>query len=177
MTISAHLAKSTGASPKLTLTPSPPPSIAVAIPIRYPPNAVAKNTAGKYGVKNTSGRIWERTQRAAVAKARLDAANPMLKSGDGSDIPCQARRNSSINFTIRHITSAEQRIQNKAKPQEIRGLRRLLWWKANAACVVPSGRRYTYKQHRQTRGERHGTTRGQGRGHHRCDQRHRVTHC
>jgi hypothetical protein len=35
-----------------------------------PPNAVAKNTAGKYGVKKTSGRISERHQRAAVASAR-----------------------------------------------------------------------------------------------------------
>jgi hypothetical protein len=44
---------------------------------------VAKNTAGIYGVKNTSGRIRERHHRAAVAKATQDAANPMLKSGDG----------------------------------------------------------------------------------------------
>src|SRR3954453_18907329 len=152
MTISAHLAKSTGAAPKLTLTPSPPPRIAVAIPIRYPPNAVAKNTAGKYGVKNTSGRIRERPHRAAVAKARLDAANPMLKSGDGSDIPCQPRRNSSINFAIRHITSPSNESRIRPSRQEIRYPWRMLW-KANAPCVVPSGRRYTYNQHRQTRGE------------------------
>jgi hypothetical protein len=43
-----------------------------------------------------------------------DAANPMLKSGDGWDIPCQIRLNSSINFPMRHATSPDQRIQNKA---------------------------------------------------------------
>src|SRR5207249_7203101 len=71
-------------------------------------------TAGKYGVKNTSGRIRERHHRAAVAKARQEAANPMLKSGDGSDVPCQPRRNSSINFIMDYITSADWRIQNKS---------------------------------------------------------------
>jgi hypothetical protein len=53
-------------------------------------------------VKNTSGRIRESDHRAAVDKARQDAANPMLKSGDGWDIPCQPCRNSSINFTMRY---------------------------------------------------------------------------
>src|SRR5713226_8613143 len=113
MTRSVSLAKSAGASLKSMVTPSVPPRIAVAIPIRYPPNAVAKNTAGIYGMKNTSGRIRERHHRAAVARARQQAANPMLKSGDGSDDPCQPRRNSSINFTMGYITSADQRIQNK----------------------------------------------------------------
>src|SRR5216684_4293486 len=115
MTRSASLAKSVGASPKLTVTPSAPPKIAVAIPIRYPPNAVAKNTAGKYGMKNTSGRISERPHRAAVASARQETANPMLKSRDGSDVPCQPRRNSSINFTMGYITLANWRIHNEGQ--------------------------------------------------------------
>ncbi len=89
---------------KLMATPSAPLASAVAIPTRTPPNAVAKNTAGKYGVKNTSGRIRERHHRARVARARQDAANPMLKTGVGCDIPCQPRRNSSINFTMIHIS-------------------------------------------------------------------------
>jgi hypothetical protein len=80
------------------------PAIAVAIPTRKPPNAVAKNTAGKYGVKNTSGRISARHHRTAVDKPTQVAANPMLKSGDGRDIPCQPRRNSSINFNMGHIS-------------------------------------------------------------------------
>ena len=80
------------------------PAIAVAIPIRKPPNAVAKNTAGKYGVKKTSGRIWARPHRAAVDSARQEAAKPMLKSGEGWEIPCQPRRNSSINFVMGHFT-------------------------------------------------------------------------
>jgi hypothetical protein len=37
-------------------------------------------------------------------KTTQQAANPMLKSGDGSDVPCQPRRNSSINFAMRHIS-------------------------------------------------------------------------
>src|SRR6266404_9256135 len=118
MSRSASLAKSAGASPKLTVTPSAPPRIAVPIPILYPPKAVAKNTAGKYGMKNTSVRIRARHHRAAVARARQEAANPMLKSGDGSDVPCQPRRNSSINFTMGYITLADWRIQNKVRPAE-----------------------------------------------------------
>jgi hypothetical protein len=75
--------------------------MAVAIPIRTPPNAVAKNTAGIYGVKNMSGRIRAKHHRAAVDNARQEAANPVLKAGVGWDIPCQPLRNSSINFTMR----------------------------------------------------------------------------
>src|ERR1700722_14907682 len=86
---SASLAKSGDASLKLTVAPSTPPAAAVAIPTRKPPNAVAKNTAGKYGVKKTSGRISESDHRAKVASARQQAANPMLKSGDGWAVPCQ----------------------------------------------------------------------------------------
>src|SRR3982074_3724490 len=108
----ASLVKSAGPSLKLTVAPSVPPTRAVAIPIRKPPNAVAKNTAGKYGVKNTSGRIRERDKRAAVDRAMQEAANPRLRSSDGWDIPCQPRRNSSINFTMDHITSGHQRILN-----------------------------------------------------------------
>ena len=73
---SANLAGSATLSLKLTATPSAPPAIAVAIPTRKPPKAVAKNTAGKYGVKNTSGRIWANPQRAVVAKTRQQTAKP-----------------------------------------------------------------------------------------------------
>jgi hypothetical protein len=54
-------------------------------------------------VKNTSGRIKERSQRATVAKARQDAANPTAKSSDGWEIPFQPRRNSSISFIMGHM--------------------------------------------------------------------------
>src|SRR5450755_2207746 len=102
MTSNAILARSAGASLKLTVTPSVPPTSAVAIPTRSPPNAVAKNTAGIYGVKKTSGRIRTRHHRAAVDSRRQQAAKLALKSGDGCDVPRQPRRNSAINFTMGH---------------------------------------------------------------------------
>ena len=89
ITSSASRAESAVVPPKLTKTPSAPPAIAVAIPTRKPPKAVAKNTAGKYGVKNTSGRIWARPHRASVASDRQQPAKPMLKSGEGWEVPCQ----------------------------------------------------------------------------------------
>jgi hypothetical protein len=137
---------------KLTPTPSAPPASAVAIPIRKPPNAVAKNTAGIYGVKNTSGRIWASPHRAAVAKTRQQPAKPALNSGEGWEIPCQPRLNSSINFIIVPVTSCDQRIQNKAGwcgkrvfrgPPEAAtgfGFGQRAWNKL--ACVVPAGREY-----------------------------------
>ena len=76
ITNSTNRAESVDALLKLTATPSAPPASAVATPIRKPPNAVAKNTAGKYGVKNTSGRISERHHRASVDSTRQNAANP-----------------------------------------------------------------------------------------------------
>src|SRR4051812_6976236 len=111
---SARRAKSAVVLPKLMARPRPPPAMAVAIPIRKPPKAVAKNTAGKYGVKNTSGRICASPQRAAVASTRQQAAKPVLKSHEGWEIPCQPCLNSSINFFIGIVTSRDQRIQNKA---------------------------------------------------------------
>src|SRR6202163_4606194 len=111
---SANREESSAASLKLIPTPSAPPASAVTIPIRKPPNAVAKNTAGIYGVKNTSGLIWARPQRDAVARARQKMAKPMLKSGEGWEIPCQPFLNSSINFIMGVVTSRDQRIQNKA---------------------------------------------------------------
>src|SRR4051812_27582072 len=96
------------------MTPRAPPASAVAAPIRKPPKAVAKNTAGKYGVKNTSGRICASPQRAPVASTRQQTAKPVLKSAEGWEIPCQPCLNSSINFVIGIITSRDQRIQNKA---------------------------------------------------------------
>src|SRR6266550_5447299 len=118
MTSSAILAKSAVPSAKLMLTPRAPPRIAVAIPTRKPPKAVAKNTAGIYGVKKTSGRIRERHQRAAVDKATQAIANPALNSGDGRDIPCQPRRNSSINFTMGHKRSGGRLISDKMSIME-----------------------------------------------------------
>ena len=37
------------------------------------------------------------------------------ESGEGWEIPCQPRLNSSINFVIGIVTSRDQRIQNKAE--------------------------------------------------------------
>src|SRR4051812_42088120 len=112
---SANLAESATALLKLTMTPSTPVATAVPIPIREPPTAVAKNTAGKYGVKNTSGRIWANPHRTMVAKTRQKTAKPAVKSGEGWEIPCQPCLNSSINFVIVIVTSRDPRIQNKAK--------------------------------------------------------------
>src|SRR5438445_9713284 len=120
---SAQRAVSARTLPKLMATPRVPPASAVAIPIRKPPTAVAKNTAGKYGVKNTSGRIWARPQRAAVAETRQQIAKPVLNSGEGWEIPCQPCLNSLINFVIGIVTSRDQRIQNKAKHNGNRGFR------------------------------------------------------
>src|SRR5438093_4864086 len=120
---SASRAESATALLKLTATPSAPPAIAVAIPIRAPPSAAARNTAGKQGVKNTSGRIWAKPHRAIVDKARQPAAKPVLKSSEGWEIPCQPCLNSSINFFIGIVTSRDQRIQNMAEHIENRGFR------------------------------------------------------
>src|ERR1700676_3857077 len=114
MTNSTTLAKSVGASPKLRTTPDTPPRIAVTIPIRYPPSAVAKKTAGKYGVKKTSGRSRERHHRAAVDTARQDTAKPMPNTGEVRDVPCQPCRNSSINFTMGHINRSANPKQGQA---------------------------------------------------------------
>src|SRR5664279_6094967 len=111
---SANRAESAVAALKLTVTPSAPPASAVTTPIRRPPNAVAKNTAGKYGVKNTSGRIKARHHRASVDKARQKAANPTLKSAEGCDMPCQASRNWSINFAMGNISRSAHRFQGRA---------------------------------------------------------------
>src|SRR5215212_2554831 len=70
------------------------------MPTRRPPQAVAKTTAGKSGMKKTSGRNSARHHRAPVARTRQDAANPILKSVEGCDVPCQPRRSSSIHFTM-----------------------------------------------------------------------------
>src|ERR1700710_674454 len=110
----ANLAESAKVLLKLMMTPSMPLATAAPTPIREPPTAVAKNTAGKYGVKKTSGRSWANPHRAAVANARQNTAKPALKSGEGWEIPCQPRLNSSINFVIVVVTSRDQRIQNKA---------------------------------------------------------------
>jgi SAM-dependent methyltransferase len=57
----------------------------VAIPIREPPTAVTKNTAGKYGVKNTSGRIWASAHRAAAA-ATAGAAEPVTAASPATGV-------------------------------------------------------------------------------------------
>src|SRR6185437_742036 len=66
--------------------------------------AVAKKTAGKYGVKYTSGRSIARIHRAAVDRARQVIENPMLNASEGREIPCQTCRNSSINPARGRIT-------------------------------------------------------------------------
>src|SRR6185312_5594373 len=124
---SASRAESAIAALKLRVVPSAPPATAVTIPTRAPPTAAARNTAGKYGVKNTSGRIWAIPQRAIVDKARQPAAKPVLKSSEGWEIPCQPRRNSSINFFIGIVTSRDQRIQNMAEHIENRGFASRRW--------------------------------------------------
>ena len=80
----------------------------VSAPARMPENTVTSTTAGKYGVKNTSGRIWTSPHRPRVASVRQSNANPMLNSSEGWEIPRQPRRNSSINFAMclsLHVTS------------------------------------------------------------------------
>src|SRR4051812_48187131 len=147
----ANLAESAKAPLKLMMTPSRPLATAAAMPIREPPTAVAKNTAGKYGVKKTSGRSWANPQRAAVASARQNTAKPALKSGEGGETPCQPRLNSSINFAIVVVTSCDQRIQNKAEPDGIPGFlrerarrpgRRRRIRVEPLSCVVGGGREY-----------------------------------
>ena len=79
---------------------------------------VASTTAGKYGVKNTSGRIWASPHRAAVLPARQRIAKPTASSSEGWVNPCQPRLNSSINFASIFpgiVTSRDQRIQNMAE--------------------------------------------------------------
>src|ERR1700754_5098641 len=61
---------------------------------------VASTTAAKYGVKNTSGRIWASPQRAAVDSTRQTIAKPTESGRAGWETPCQPRRNSSINFAM-----------------------------------------------------------------------------
>jgi hypothetical protein len=57
----------------------------------------------------------------------------VLKSGEGWEIPCQPRLNSSINFVIVVVTSRDQRIQNKAEPDGspgfLRDLARQAGWR------------------------------------------------
>src|SRR3954447_14842162 len=135
----ANLAESAKAPLKLMMTPSRPLATAAAMPIREPPTAVAKNTAGKYGVKKTSGRICANPHRAAVASARQKSAKPTLKSSEGWEIPCQPCLNSSINFVIVVVTSRDQRIQNKADPGGIAGFLRDRARQARLAAGDPPG--------------------------------------
>src|SRR3984957_16419817 len=130
MAATPSLAEPPAVSPKLTVTPSTPLASAVAIPTRNPPTAVAKNTAGKYGVKNTSGRISERPHRAAVESARQQAAKPAPKGGEGCAGPCQPRRNSSINFAMGPVSRSA--IQTNTTSNA-----------AGIACVASSSREYS----------------------------------
>ena len=61
--------------------------------------------------------------RAIVDKARQPTAKAVLNSGEGWEIPCQPRRNSSINFFIGVVTSRDQQIQNMAEHTENGGFR------------------------------------------------------
>src|SRR5947209_13637383 len=56
--------------------------------------------------------------RTAVANARQQPAKPALKSGDGRDVPCQPRRNSSISFAMLHITSPARQFQSTCSGRE-----------------------------------------------------------
>src|SRR3954453_19405666 len=89
------------ASPKFRTTPSTPPTSAVNTPIRRPPNAAANSTAGKYGVKWTSGLQCPRPQRASATTSRQATAKARLRPRRGGDMPCQPLRNSSISFPMR----------------------------------------------------------------------------
>jgi hypothetical protein len=66
---------------------------------------------------------WARPHRAAVASARQNTENPMLKNADGCDIPCQPRRNSSINFITRTICLPAAPKCGGRQKNRIRGLR------------------------------------------------------
>ena len=103
------------ASPKLTETPSAPAAIAVRIPIRKPPKAVAKNTAGKYGVKNTSGRIWAKTpaRRGRQSEAADRKAHAEQRRGLGNSLPAVPEFVDQFRHGV--VTSRDQRIQNKAE--------------------------------------------------------------
>ena len=97
------------------MTPSAPPASAVTIPIRKPPNAVAKNTAGKYGVKNTSGRISESAHRAAVDKSKAECCKSDAEKRRGLGYSVPASPELVDQFRHGPITSADQQIQNKAE--------------------------------------------------------------
>jgi len=79
--------------------PAWPPTIAVASRRGSRPNAVAKTRLENRDEESSDGEAkgspdQRKTPRAAVAKARR-CRNP-IQNGDGLDIPCQPRRNSSI---------------------------------------------------------------------------------
>src|SRR5262245_25967910 len=94
---------------------------------------VASTTAGKYGVKNTSGRICASPQRPSVASAMQRMAKPMANDSRGCEVPCQPRQNSSINFAMDlslHVNSeSKSRLtigQNRPFPE----------WRWPQACHV-----------------------------------------
>ena len=138
-------------------------------------------------MKNTSGRICAKPHRATVARARQQTAKPVLNSGEGWEIPCQPRRNSSINFVIGIVTSPDQQIQNKADHRAkfrdftVSGWRQA--WHRRPAIANGTGSLALSAaggnigaQPDIRKGERHGTAGRQGRGHHRRDERHRTAH-
>jgi hypothetical protein len=71
-----------------------------------------------------------------------------VKNGEGWEIPCQPRLNSSINFFIVVVTSRDQRIQNKAKRSGFPDFSVSGQGAASSpaadrpACLVPGGREY-----------------------------------
>src|SRR5260221_2335501 len=180
----ATLAESAKAPLKLTMTPRIRLAMAVPMPIREPPTAVAKNTAGKYGVKKTSGRSWANPHRATVASARQKTAKPTLKSGAGWEIPCQPCLNSSINFVIVVVTSRDQRIQNKADPDGnpgfLRDRARQAGWRRTTRldlAHLPCWRRTGILASTINGGRRHRTAGQQGPGNHPGDQRNLIAYC
>src|SRR5215470_6932235 len=107
---------------------------------------VASTTAAKYGVKNTSGRIWASPQRAAVDSTRQTIAKPIESGRAGWETPCQPRRNSSINFAMDlslHVISGTKLWPSIRQNPRFPERRRRQPWHAGAPsplAPVPHGR-------------------------------------
>src|ERR1043165_6780200 len=107
---------------------------------------VASTTAGKYGVKNTSGRICASPHRPAVASKRQRMAKPIASGSAGWEIPCQPRRKSSINFAMDwslHVNSESKLWPSIGQIRRFPELRRPQPWHVPVAlrlALVPRGR-------------------------------------
>src|SRR6187200_1151599 len=145
---------------------------------------VASTTAGKYGVKNTSGRIWASPHRAMVLATRQRIAKPIASDREGGENPCQPRLNSSINFAMYlslHVIS-----ESKIWPSTGQNTRILRADGRNHAMPVATLRLARLKRGgdsgagkaelHKTRGKRDGAAGWQGSGHHGGNERHRPAH-